>query len=562
MPSGCSLITESLTQLGIDTVFGIPGTQSIALFDALRRSSHLRTLTASDERFAAFMANGFYRASGRPAALVTIPGPGVTHATSGIAEARMDSVALLHLVVSGNDPGSARTRLQPTFADALTPSLYRAAYSASRPDEIGEALSRAFVAMMDGEPGPVLVEIEVDAVHGESRSPRIELPAREPDDLGAVVEVVRAADRVSVLAGMGCLDAHQPFREVVNRHGFAVATTCSGLGVLPDAHPANVCPDFGLHGHEVVNALFAASDLVLILGCKLSHNGTAGFALRFPEGRTIRVDRSSSVDEPYPIPTHVGDCDALLRRLLELPPAAPGFDRETLRGFRERFEASRSRYRRASGRFLRDGGAKALALLDALAAELPADATVVTDSGRHQLLVRGHFPVRSPRGLIAPTDFQSMGFALPAGLGAAQAYPDRPTVVILGDGGFAMSGFALLSARRLDSPFIVVVFNDRAWGQIRDAQRREFGVPFATDTPPLDLAALSRGFGVHFQRVGDPTVAVRDALTRGGVTVLELALAESPVETVRTQGRVWAANEVKRWLGADRVHWLKQRLRR
>ncbi|MEO0815056.1 MAG: thiamine pyrophosphate-binding protein, partial [Myxococcota bacterium] len=334
MSNGAQAVVQCLHALSIRTLFGIPGTQSVSLFEALRQSDQVRVFLAEDERSAAFMANGFGRATGHTAAIATIPGPGVTHALSGIAEARSDSVSLLHLVISGDEPGSPRTRLQSSYREALTPTFYQSAHFARTASEIVSAFEQAWKTLQDGEPGPVLLEISANALDETCPSTLPAAQLSKVESFAPLVTRVLEAKRVSVLAGQGLCDAVPQFREVVNQRGWAVVTNCSARGVLPDAHPALVAPDFGSVGTSTVNQLFAQSDLVLVLGAKLTHNGTFGFQLDFPADRTHRLDRSPDVDDPERIKSWQGSCLAFLERLLEASGPSAGFPRETLLAMR------------------------------------------------------------------------------------------------------------------------------------------------------------------------------------------------------------------------------------
>jgi acetolactate synthase-1/2/3 large subunit len=206
-------------------------------------------------------------------------------------------------------------------------------------------------------------------------------------------------------------------------------------------------------------------------------------------------------------------------------------------------------------------GTGAGSFFTALRVALPRDAILVTDSGLHQVLARRYFPVLAPGGLIFPSDFQSMGFGLPAAIGAKLAAPDRPVVVVLGDGGFLMSGLELATAVRDSVPVVVIVFNDGQLNLIRMQQLREFGRPHGVELRVPDLGQLAESFGARYlASAGDISSRIREAISDAQPTLIEVVVGDSPtISRVRT--RSLARGAVRRVLGRRLLGWLKGRLR-
>lgn len=563
---------QVLAAHGWRTVFGMPGTQSVALFDALSRSRELRTVLASDEGSAGFMAHGYYRASGQPAAVVTIPGPGLTNVLTAAGESREDSVALLHVVVGSPADPARPYGLQPTYFHALSPHIYKSVHHVATRSELESVVARACEQALGGEPGPVLLTLSPKILN-ETGSGATAHPASTAshEDVGPLLEDmahrVASSRRVCVLVGQGTRDAAASVVSLVEHTGALAITNTSGRGIISDDHPRTVCSDFGGWGSGLVNELIQQADLVLALGCKLTHNGSGGFALNLPSEKLVRLDRSSDVlSAGYPASLAVvADARTTLPRLLDLvramPRAASGWTEEERSTWRSRFESSRaSSVRHQSD--LPDWPAHRVAdFFKVLRRVLPRESHVVTDSGQHQVWSRQHYLVWSPLGLIVPSDFQSMGFGLPVAMGAKLARPDVPVVAIVGDGGLLMSGLSLVTAVQEKIPLTVIVFNDGALSQIQYQQMQEYGRAFATTPGTISIEAFAISLGIDYAVLdSNMEQTLKNSLQSGRVTLLELRLsAGASVGTSAMVARAKAA--VRRGPGGSLLQSLWKRVK-
>jgi acetolactate synthase-1/2/3 large subunit len=536
-------ICSALESRGIDHVFGMPGTQTLGLFDALRGSG-LRFVLASHELGAAFMASGHYRASGRPAVVATIGGPGFTNALTGIAEARLDSVPLLHLVSAPATGPGERFQLQAIDQMEIAGPIVKGCFRLRSGQDPAPLIDAALDLALEGEPGPVLVEFEPDGTSGSGDDAETGLgsgaewrtPGHGADDSVASLELLRSrwagADRPVVLAGQGAFPGAQSLRQIVDSAGAPVVTTPSARGILPEDHPASMGFDVLRGGIDTVNKLFERSDLILAVGCKLGHNGSAGFQLRLPEATLVRIDRSAEVlASNFPASLSIrADAAAVL----ELIAAETGNGRgpgawtdEELGSYRERIR--RSDPSAADPAVAGSGNGRASGFFAWLRAAVPRDTILVTDSGLHQVLARRWFDILSARGLILPSDFQSMGFGIPAGIGARIAAPERPIVVLAGDGGLLMSGLEITTAVRERLPLLVIVFSDGKLNQIRWQQLRDSGHPFGVELAELEIESFATAIGAGYLAY-DPVPDV-EALTRvfagNRPTILEVKVDDS-----------------------------------
>jgi acetolactate synthase-1/2/3 large subunit len=558
--TGAELACRTLERLGVTHVFGLPGTQNVALFEALRRAS-LRTVVPTHELGAAFMAAGYSRATGRVGVLTTIPGPGFSYALTGLAEARLDSTPLLYLVGQPAHAAGRRFQLQALDQAAIADPLVKARIEVDRAEDLPAAIEAAYRRATADEPGPVMVHYDPGVLGAEAQAaaflpPDASAPTPAPPGIDAALDLLAKAGRVVILAGQGAAPASELVRRLAESLGAAVLTTTSARGLLPEDHPLVVPTD--LRRAEGVNELVAASDLVLALGVKFSHNGALGFQLRLPEERLVHVDASpASLGANYPARLAVcADVAAWLQQLLPRLGGARGGS-----GW-EAGEIDRWKSRLAESAVFpvepRVAGSDPAAFFAALRSALPRETCLVTDSGLHEMLARRHFPVLAPRGLIVPTDFQSMGFGLPAAIGAKLAAPERPVVLVTGDGGLAMCGLELLTAVRERLALPVLVLNDGQYGLIRLDQIRQYGHTFGVDLPALDFAALAAAVGAAYAAPGDDvTEVVRRALETPGPTVIDIPVGDSgPMRRARISAQARTAGRAL--LGRRLIDWLKR----
>jgi len=288
-----------------------------------------------------------------------------------------------------------------------------------------------------------------------------------------------------------------------------------------------------VYGLELVNELLESGDLILAVGCKLSHNGSGGFKLKLPEGKLIHVDAAPEVlNANYPASLAVcADAPRLLGRLadeLSKAKAVSVWTDKEIADCRHRLLTEIRLPRPHYPRAVDCRPAEISHVFEALRRALPRDCTVVTDSGLHQYLTRCFFEVQMPRGLVTPSDFQSMGYGIPAAVGAKLARPDRPTVIITGDGGFAMTGMELLTMVREKAPLAVIVFNDNALALIRDQQSDMFGDSFGVGLNNPDFEAFAVSMGVeYFPAEGNPEEQFRRAISSASGAIVEVRLNQS-----------------------------------
>lgn len=565
--SGAEVLCRTLEGLGARCVFGLPGTQNVELFEALRRS-RLRTVLATHELAASFMANGYARASGEVGVLFTIPGPGFTYALTGLAEARLDSAPLLHVVGQPAQGPGRRFQHQAIDQAAVLEPLVKRVVDVERVESLAGAVAEAWRTALAGEPGPVALHLAPGVMGAEVNAAP---PTHEStEDIPAegwratLAQRVRDTRRPLLLVGQGAAGAAKVVRDIAESLGAPVASTPSGRGVLAEDHTWSLAWDPLRSGVAPMNELLATCDLVLAVGCKLAHNGSVGFGLALDPETLVHADASAEVlgaNYEAGLAIHAR-AEAVLPEVLAAcneRPQPSAWTLQEVADWRGRLRGAPPSHEPRVHGLQPPTPASFFHLLQA---QLPRDAIVVTDSGLHQYLTRRHVEVLAPRGLITPSDFQSMGYGLPAAIGARLACPHRPVVAVIGDGGLAMSAMELLTAARESVDLTLVVFNDGQLNLIRHQQVRDWGHTHAVRLLNPDMAALAEAVGAEYRLLGEDAVnAVGEALSAPGPSLLEVRLGDSPsFRALRARSAVRAAG--RRLLGPGLIRLVKRLLGR
>jgi acetolactate synthase-1/2/3 large subunit len=532
--NGAALTCKVLAAHGVRHVFGLPGTQNVHLYEALRRSD-LRAVVAADEGGAAFMAGAYARASGKVGVVTTIPGPGFLYALAGIAEAAHDSAPLVWITQRPHDTGLA-FQLQRIDHATIAGPLVKRCLLAEEVGDIGPILQQAFAIAEADEPGPVLVEIAARAL--EAAAPGVDVPGRASGSSAAADReqawpILAAARHPVLMVGQGAQAGAGAVRALAQRWQAPVVSTSSGRGVLDDTDPLACVHDFSTGLGTALPELLQRADLVLALGCKFTHNGSGGGRLELPRERLVRVDASAEVlASNYPARLAIrGRVEDWLVRVpldrLERSAWTP----DQLHAVRSRFEAERRVPIPHEPRIAGTDDVRISTLFDALDAAAGVRAVYVTDAGLHQALTRRYATVRRPRGLLCPSDFQSMGFGLPGGIGAALAGADAGDCVIacIGDAGLLLSAGDLFTAVREGVDLVILVFNDGTMNLIRRQQATTFGHESGVHVHAPDYAALCAAAGCsYFPVEGALGELARRVVATRGVRLVDLRLEDGP----------------------------------
>ena len=531
--TGGQAVWETLVRVGVTHVFGYPGGAILPTYDALP-GARVTHVLARHEQSAAHMADGFARATGRVGVAMATSGPGATNLVTGIATAMMDGSPIVCITgqVSSHLLGS--DAFQEVDITGITMPITKHNYLVTDPARIGPAISEAFCIATSGRPGPVLVDITKDAQQGTCSVDWDELaawparvapgrPAIDRAACQAALDAMAAARRPIILAGHGVLasGASRLLRAFAERTGIPVATTLLGIGGLPGSHPLNLGM-VGMHGEAAVNRAVQEADLLLAFGMRFDDRATgkvSGFA---PRARRVQVDiEPAEINKTVKVDVAiVGDLADVLRALL--PRVVRGDHAEWLAAI----GAERSR---AGARDIQnlpdDRRLHAAHVMHDLWRETRGQAVVVTDVGQHQMWEAQYYRHERPRSLITSGGLGTMGFALPAAIGAKLARPETEVWVVAGDGGFQMTGAELATVAQERLPLRIAVVNNGYLGMVRQWQEFFYGKRYcATPISGPDFCKLAEAYDIAAARVAsraEVVPAIRAARRQDGPILID-----------------------------------------
>jgi 5-guanidino-2-oxopentanoate decarboxylase len=522
-----SYVAQLLAANGVDTVFGIPGVHTIELYRSFAACG-LRHVLVRHEQGAGFAADGYARASGRPAAAFVISGPGVTNILTAAAQAYSDSVPML--IIASSPVRASLGRKWGVLHElrdqhALVATMLDAAFAADSAQELRARLRAAFGALRAPRARPVYVEIPLDLLAQETTltAERFDVVAehlRPPANLiEEACRLLGSARRPLIIAGGGARGAAPQLRALIEALDAFFVTTAAGKGLLPEAHPANL--GASLPYPETQN-LAANADVIVAVGTELGESDLYSTARLPLQGKLIRID----VD-PVKVSDHYGAAVGI-RADAALTLEAIGRAVAPRAGWRTLIGTARSQRTRLESRFDEPAHARWRAL-NALRAALPADAVVFTDMTQIAYLGNYAYAVDTPGTWFHPSGYGTLGYALPAAIGAKVAAPRRAVLALAGDFGLQFTLHELMTAVELNLSLPIVVWNNAALGQIRDDMIAAGIAPVAVAAQNPDFAALAAACGATGLRVASPaalTQAVRAALERGGPTLIEARESE------------------------------------
>lgn len=494
--TGARLLVEALEAEDVEAVFGLIGSHVTAIYDALLGAPRIRTIDARHEQGAAYMADGYARATGRPGVCLVTAGPGATNTLTAAGTAFADSSPLL--VIAGQVPSDVLGLHKGAFhecADQL--GMFRPVTGwQGRPrhaSEIPALVHQAFATLRQGRPRPAYLEIPCDLLEAlaprSAGGPAAQRPRPAVElDVRKAVAMLRASRAPALWAGGGVIrsGASEELRGLAEALGAPVFVTCSGKGAIPADHPLAV--DYWLPS-EPARALLERADLVLAVGTRFTSMATAGWRLRLPRLVQIDID-PGELGKNYPVELGlVGDARTVLGQLRASGAEDGWGDRASrasdIASVRLAVEAD------AAGRF-----PESLELLRGIRAAVARDAIIVCDITTLGTLARRYFPVYEPGTFVCPLGFGTLGSAYPLALGAKAGRPDRQVVAICGDGGFLFNLQELATAVQSGLDAVVLLVNDGGYGAIRDWQRRHAGGRFTgVDLHTPDFVGVAQAFG-------------------------------------------------------------------
>jgi len=506
--TGAQILWESLVREGVDTVFGYPGGAILPAYDAMLEFP-VRHVLVRHEQGAAHMADGYARASGKVGVAVATSGPGATNLVTGIATAMLDSSPTVF--ITGQVPSKllGSDAFQEVDITGITLPITKHNTLVTEAGEVAYAIREAFAIAKNGRPGPVLVDICKDAQQAKAEfvwPEKVELPGDKSlpplkrQDAAKALELIAKAERPIILAGAGVMrsGATQALLAYVEKTHTPVALTLLGLGGFPASHPLSLGM-MGMHGEAFVNTAIQEADLILAFGMRFDDRVTGNLKTYAPHARKIHVEiDASEIGKNVAVDIGiVGDLRDVLEALLPEVPAKRHDE-----WFR-RIDQGRAETRSRDILHQPDQGhLYAAHVINDLWETTRGGAVVVTDVGQHQMWEAQYYRHEKPRTLITSGGLGTMGFALPAAIGAKMARPDAEVWVVAGDGGFQMTQCELATLRQENLDVKIAVVNNGYLGMVRQWQEFFYDKRYAA-TPMLspDFVALAAAYGIAGHRV-------------------------------------------------------------
>jgi acetolactate synthase-1/2/3 large subunit len=534
--TGAQIIWECLVREEVSTVFGYPGGAILPAYDAML-DYPIRHVLVRHEQGATHMADGYARASGRVGVAIATSGPGATNMVTGIATAMLDSSPIVCITGQVGSRLIGSDGFQETDITGVTLPITKHNYLVKQAEEIAPAIREAFHIAATGRPGPVLIDITKDAQQStcefdwQSARPQPHARPERPADRAALaraLDLINTAERPMILAGHGILlsNATSAVREFAERAHIPIAMTLLGIGGVPASHPLNLGM-MGMHGEAWVNTAIQEADLLLAFGMRFDDRVTGNLKTYAPNARKIHIDidpaeigKNVKVDVAL-----VGDLRAVLELLL--PDLEPGNRSAWLRHISELKGDSAVR---DIQNLPDDGHLYAAHVIHDIWRTTGGRAIVVTDVGQHQMWEAQYYHHDEPRSLITSGGLGTMGFALPAAIGAKFARPDAEVWVIAGDGGFQMTMPELATIAQEKLHLNIAIINNGYLGMVRQWQEFFYERRYAA-TPLLspDYVKIGEAYGLAARAIShrsDVVPAVQAARANPGTSILEFRVEQ------------------------------------
>jgi acetolactate synthase I/II/III large subunit len=535
--TGAEIIWECLARENVRHVFGYPGGAILPAYDALCKYPQIHHVLVRHEQGATHMADGYARAGGGVGVAIATSGPGATNMVTGIATAMLDSSPIVCITGQVGSRLIGSDAFQETDITGVTLPITKHNYLVTRAEDVAPSIREAFHVAKSGRPGPVLIDITKDAQQGscefewDAAEPRSRMrPDRRAngEQFRAAHELIRSAQRPLILAGHGVMlsGAMRELREFCERAQVPVAMTLLGIGCMPASHPLNLGM-MGMHGEAWVNTAIQEADLLLAFGMRFDDRVTGNLKTYALNAKKIHVEIDpAEVNKNVKVDVAlIGDLKAVLQELLGS--LGPADHREWL----DRIEVLKGDSAVRDIQNLPDNGhLYAAHVVNDLWRETDGNAVVVTDVGQHQMWEAQYYKHDEPRSLITSGGLGTMGFALPAAIGAKFARPDAEVWVVAGDGGFQMTMPELATIAQEGIDVNIALINNGYLGMVR--QWQEFFYERRYKATPLvnpDFVKLVEAFGlrgIEVHQRSEVIPAVREAREHQGTCLINFCVEQ------------------------------------
>ena len=533
--TGGQIVCESLLREGVEVIFGIPGGALIPFYDTLPQYPKLRHVLTRHEQGAAHAADGYSRATGKVGVAFGTSGPGATNLVTGIACAQMDSIPTVFITGQVARAAIGKDAFQETDVTGITLPITKHNYLVMHAADIAEVIKEAFFIAKNGRPGPVLVDIpkdvfteEADFVYPDSCDLPGYRPALHPDvkDVEAAAELLNEAERPVILAGHGVLlsGASEELRVLAEKGQIPVITTLLGISSFPESHILSMGMP-GMHGVAWASYALHEADVILSLGARFDDRVTGDLSRFAPDSKKIHFDIDvSEIGKTLPTTVGVvGDIKLGVEKLI------PMVQQKAHAQWMRRLEELRDNH--PSLKIRKTPKLLPQYILQKISQITESQAIIVTGVGQHQMWAAQHCTFEEPGTLITSGGLGTMGFEVPAAMGAKVARPDKVVWSIAGDGGFQMtlSELATIAENKIDVKFAIL--NNNFLGMVRQWQEffyeSEYTATHYTGNPDFVKLADAYGLtGIRVENSADVEGAIRQAMSTPGAVIIDFMVEQ------------------------------------
>ena len=505
------LVRYALEQLGVNYTFGIPGVHNTEIYDELDKSTTITPILVTHEGYGAFMADAVSRSSDSIGTLVIVPAAGATHAASGIGEAFLDGIPMLIISGGVRTDSDFEYQLHDMDQHKMLEAITKKTFKITSHDEVVSTIFEAYHIATSGEPGPVFVEVPINFQldKGEVSSlPRYQaavkkLPNNIDDEITQAAKLLLSAKNPGLFIGWGAVEASNIITDIVELINAPVSTTLQGLSAFSAKHPLHTGMGFGNAAVPAATNAFKHCDCLLAIGTRFAEIGTGSFGITVPEN-LIHIDINPRVfNANYPAKVAIeGDAVLVLEKLLaKIKQLMVEHQREHTDAIKIQIKQDKQAYLDEWFAHNSEHKVNPARFFQQLRSAIAEDAYVIADDGNHTFLTAELMPCYLPKHFFSPTDFNCMGYAIPAVIGTKLANRNKQVIGIIGDGAFLMSQTELFTASAENIGAIFTIFNDGELAQISQAQQTPYNRKTCSVLPSVRFKALAEASGCHYIRL-------------------------------------------------------------
>lgn len=512
--TGSQAVILSLLEEGVDTIFGYPGGAIMPVYDALYDfDAHVTHILTRHEQGAIHAAEGYARVTGKVGVCFATSGPGATNLITGIADAMIDSTPIVCITGQVASPLLGTDAFQESDVVGITMPVTKWNYQVTSSEEIPEAIAQAFYIAQTGRPGPVVIDITKDAQFGElefeykkCRKIRsyVPEPPVDPFKVKAAAEIINEAKKPLVLMGQGVIlgNAEAELKEFLEKTGIPAAWTLLGLSALPSEHPLNVGM-LGMHGNYGPNLLTNKADVIIAIGMRFDDRVTGKVSAYATNARVIHLEIDPAELNKI-IKADVGVLGNVKKSLRMLTDnVKPNKHEEWLNRFHECYNIENEKIIQKD-LYPEKKGLTMGEVIRITTDKTNHDAILVTDVGQHQMIASRYFKFKQSKSIVTSGGLGTMGFGLPASMGAQLGQPNRMVVAVIGDGGFQMTIQELGTIAQNELPVKIILLNNHFLGMVRQWQQLFFDKRYSfTELKNPDFITIARGFGIEGHKVDE-----------------------------------------------------------